>query len=162
MNINPAQMKAVRGLINKEDKERLSTQLNKSVRTIEAVMSCERVNDEIERAIFSKAKMNLAKLSQTLTTIEAQNLLPIDIQYFKKLKASPQWTNDETYQRYNDIYIRLCHYTFDDVPDLWSMLKNDFRDIIPHSAYCCDLISRLTGVNEETAINYYNNSIVDF
>ncbi len=162
MNINPTQTKTIRSLISKKDKEHLAIKLGKSARTIEAVLNCQRTNDEIERAIFNVAKMNLAKLNQTITTIEAQNLLPINIQYFKQLKSCSSWTNDETYQRYNDIYIRLCHYTFDDVSELWSNLKKNFRDIIPHSIYCCDLIARLTGVNEETAISFYNKSIIDF
>jgi type IV secretory pathway VirB6-like protein len=162
MNINPAQMKALRSLLSKEDKQHLSTKTGKSVRLIEAVIGSERVNDEVEQAIFARARMNLAKLSQTITTIESQNLLAINIEYFQKVKSSAQWTNDDTYRRYNDIYIRLCHYTFSDIPDLWSILKNDYRDIIPHSAYCCDLIARLTGVDEKTVVRFYNQSITDF
>lgn len=47
MNINPAQMKALRSLLSKEDKQHLSTQTGKSVRLIEAVIGSERVNDQI-------------------------------------------------------------------------------------------------------------------
>jgi hypothetical protein len=56
----------------------------------------------------------------------------------------------------------LCHYTFDDVPDLWLKLKSEFRDIIIYGAYCSDLIARLTGVDEKTAVVFYNQNIADF
>lgn len=162
MNINPAQIRAIRGLITKKDREHIASQAGKSVRTIEAVLSCDRVNDEIERAVVRVASMNLAKLARVISTIEAQNILPITLEQYTTIKNSPQWANDERYQRYNDIYLRLCHRTFSELDDLWQILKSDYRDIITSAIYCCDLLCRLTGVDENAAIKFYNGSILDF
>jgi hypothetical protein len=52
MNVSNAQIKALRVLISKEDKQQIATQLGNSVRTIEAVLSCDRTNDEIVQVHF--------------------------------------------------------------------------------------------------------------
>ncbi len=52
MNVSNAQIKALRVLISKEDKQQIATQLGNSVRTIEAVLSCDRTNDEIVQVNF--------------------------------------------------------------------------------------------------------------
>lgn len=162
MNINPEQMKAIRAVISKKDREYIALQTQKSIRTIESVLNCDRTNADIESWIFRVAKMNIAKLSRILTTIQSQNLLPITIEQYLAAKSGGSWSNTETYQRYNDIYIRLCHSTYNEIEDVWSILKKEYRDIIPFSEYCCDLLIRLTGVNETSAIKYYNSSISDF
>ena len=162
MNINQSQMKAIRGLISKEDREYIAQQTQKSVRTIEAVLNCDRINDDIECVIFRVAKMNLAKLSRILLTIQSQNLLPVTIDQLNTAKTGSSWSNNEIFQRYNDIYIRLCHATYHEVEEVWTELKANYRDIIPYSEYCCDLLIRLTGVNENAAIKFYNSSILDF
>jgi hypothetical protein len=162
MNFNTTQMKTVRAFISKEDREYIAQQTQKSIRTVEAVLNCDRTNDDIEQAIFRVAKMNLAKLSRTLLTVEAQNLLPTTVDQYLAVKAGASWSNNEIYQRYNDIYLRLCYATYNEIDEVWSLIKMEYRDIIPFSAYCCDLLIRLTGINENAAIKFYNNSISDF
>ena len=155
-------MKGIRGLISKKDREYIALQTQKSVRTIESVLNCDRTNSDIESWIFRVAKMNVSKLSRILTTIQSQNLLPIKIEQYLAAKTGGSWSNSEIYQRYNDIYLRLCHSTYNEIEDLWPILKSEYRDIIPFSEYCCDLLIRLTGVNDNTAIKFYNSSISDF
>jgi len=75
MNINPEQMKAIRVVISKKDREYIAQQTQKSIRTVESVLNCDRTNDDIESWIFRVAKMNVAKLSRILTTVQSQNLL---------------------------------------------------------------------------------------
>lgn len=162
MNINTEQIKAIRGVISKKDREFIAQQTQMSVRTIESVLNCDRTNDNIESWIFRVAKINVSKLSRILITIQSQNLLPITIEQYQAAKTGGSWANSEIYQRYNDIYIRLCHSTYNEVEDVWSILKSEYRDIIPFSEYCCDLLIRLTGVNDNAAIKFYNSSISDF
>lgn len=162
MNINPEQMKAIRAVISKKDREYIALQTQKSIRTIESVLNCDRTNDDIESCIFRVAKMNVAKLSRILITIQSQNLLPITIEQYQAAKAGGSWSNSEIYQRYNDVYLRLCHSIYNEIYDVWSILRSEYRDIIPFSEYCCDLMIRLTGVNENAAIKFYNSSISDF
>jgi len=162
MNINPEQMKAIRVVISKKDREYIALQTQKSIRTIESVLNCDRTNDDIESWIFRVAKMNVAKLSRILTTVQSQNLLPITLDQYQSAKKAGSWSNSEIYQRYNDIYLRLCHSTYNEIEEVWSIIKSEYRDIIPFSEYCCDLLIRLTGVNENAAIKFYNSSISDF
>ena len=162
MNINSEQMKAIRGIISKKDREYIAQQTQKSKRTIESVLNCDRNNNDIEKVIFRVAKMNIAKLSRTILTIQAQNLLPLSTDQYRMVKSCASWSNNEIFQRYNDIYIRLCHATYHEVEEVWTELKANYRDIIPYSEYCCDLLIRLTGVNEDAAIKFYNSSILDF
>jgi hypothetical protein len=159
MNINSSQIKALRQLITKKDKQTIHECLGNSVRTIEAVMNCDRANNEIEFALFRMAKTNHAKLSRILAAIEAQNKIPIDIESHTIIKESPQWVNDDYYQRYNDIYLQLCSFNFSTMDEIWEQLKNKYQDILLKGNYCCDLIAKLVGVDAKTAINFYNNNI---
>jgi hypothetical protein len=159
MNIHPAQMKAIRALITKEDKQQIALSLNNSVRTIEAVMGCDRANNEIEIALFHTAVQKHAKLSRTIAAIESQNTLPVQLETFIKIKESPVWINDETYQRYNDIYLRLCHFSYTEMSEVWQELKSKYKDIILKGNYCCDLLCRLTGSDENSAVLFYNSNI---
>ncbi len=70
MIISEIQMKAIRQLISKADKQQLSLHTQKSVRTIEAVLQSDRINDEIEQAILLTAKQNLFALSNVIRDIE--------------------------------------------------------------------------------------------
>ena len=152
-------MKAIRPLISKLDKEAIASKLENSVRTVEAVMNCDRNNDDIEKELLRVALMNHAHLSRVLAAIQNQNMLTVSLDDLITIKNSPQWVNDEYYQRYNDIFLRLCHYDYSEMEELWKDFKASYIDVIMHSYYCCDLICRLCGVDEKTAINFYNSNI---
>lgn len=158
MNVSIDQIKAIRSLISKKDKEHIAEQLGNSVRTIEAVLNCDRTNDEIEKALFKVAKLRHAHLSRVLAAVENQNQIKIGLEDLRAIKSSPSWANDEYYQRYNDIYIRLCGYDYN-LDELWTEFNTNHKDIIARSYYCCDLMIRLCLVDEKTAVDFYNCKI---
>ena len=158
MNITTAQLKALRPLLSKKDKQAIALQSEKSFKTVEAILCGERTNDTVEQCIVQQAKQNYSRLSRIFAAIEIQNLLPTTVDVLISSKNSPSWLNNETYQRYNDIFISLCTNTYD-LGELWEILNDRYKDIIIHSEYCCDLLCRLVGIEEKTAVEFYNSKI---
>lgn len=157
MNITTQQLQAIRAILSKEDKESISELAEKSPRTVEAVLQGNRMNDEIERLALKQAKVNWAKLGQTIAVIEAKNISAhISIDEFEALRIN-QPTSGEDYCRYMDIYLDLVHVKFTDMDELWDHIKVHQADIIQKPYWCVCLMSRLKGVTFEHAIAYFNS-----
>ena len=157
MNITTKQLQTIRVILSKEDKETISEHAEKSPRTVEAVLQGNRINDEIERFALKQAKVNWAKLGQTIAIIESKNIRThISIDEFEALRIN-QPTSGEDYCRYMDIYLDLVHVKFTDLDELWDHIKVHQADIIQKPYWFVSLISRLKGVTFEHAIAYFNS-----
>jgi hypothetical protein len=157
MNITTQQLQAIRAILSKQDKESISEHADKSPRTVEAVLQGNRVNDEIEQLALKQAKVNWAKLGQTIAVIEAKNISAhISIDEFEALRIN-QPTSGEDYYRYMDVYLDLVHVKFTDMDELWDHIKVHQADIIQKPYWCVSLMSRLKGVTFEYSIAYFNS-----
>lgn len=156
MNITTAQIKAIRGLLSKEDRKNIGIHTNMSHRTVDAVLQGDRVNDDIEQYSLIVAKQNLAKLSSIIADVEAKNIIKVSLAEFKKYKESAAWSNDNAYKRYLDVYLQLSHNNVKEPDELWGLIWKNYKDIIHNSYYCIDLFVRLLGVTDEIAVEFYN------
>jgi hypothetical protein len=159
MNISHAQMKAIRGLLSKKDKEVIAMHTGKSVRTIDAVLQFDRVNDQIEASIIQTAKQNLQALANVIADIEAKNVRKVTTEEYRNAKNSNHWSNDYAYGRYLDIYLQLSHIKFTSDNDLWDNIWQNHKDIITTPVYCIDLFVRLLGLEEKHAVSFFNKKI---
>lgn len=73
MNIKSGELKAIRPLIQIEDKKEISSYTGRSIRTIEAVLYEERVNNDIEEQLFKVARRNVFKLSNLIDIVQDRN-----------------------------------------------------------------------------------------
>jgi hypothetical protein len=159
MNITTTQLQAIRALISKEDREQIGFHTNKSVRTIEAILQGDRFNDDVEQLTVITAKQNIARLSNIIADIEAKNLTPIKVEEYSKYKESSAWANDISYGRCLDVYLQLSHSNIKEPSELWTLIWQGYKDIIPKSYYCVDLFVRLLGVSAENSVKFYNKKI---
>lgn len=158
MKVTTVQLHCIRRLLTKEDRKEIAGQVSMSERTVEAVLNGDRANDEIERAIVGMAKQKIAKIARVLAVIDMQNLLPVSAEDLKVYRDSPAWQSDDFYPRYNDVYIRLCSHKWE-IGELWHVLKQNYKDVLLHGMYCCDLICRLIGIADKEGIEFYNDKI---
>ncbi|PKP09880.1 MAG: hypothetical protein CVU09_09630 [Bacteroidetes bacterium HGW-Bacteroidetes-4] len=162
MIISEIQMKAIRQLISKADKQQLSLHTQKSVRTIEAVLQSDRMNDEIEQAILLTAKQNLFALSNVIQDIEAKNTVKASLPEFRKYRSSATWNQGGEYSRYLDIYLQLTHLKLSGMEELWDVVWKDYKDLITKPYYCIYLFVRLLGVEDKEALSFFNKKLQNF
>ncbi len=156
MNITIQQLKALRSILSPEQRKNIADQVGKSPRTIDAILQGDRVNNEIEQEIILQSKKRITYLSNLIAEIEAKNIITINISNYQKYKSSPAWANHPCYMRYMDIYIELSSFSFKSTKEIWEKLYLKYRDIIPHGYYCIALIERLVGIDDVTAVDFYN------
>ncbi|MCT4638959.1 MAG: hypothetical protein N4A72_14755 [Bacteroidales bacterium] len=159
MNITTTQIKALRKLLSKEDKENIALHTGKSKKTIENILQGDRYNDQVEELVLITAKQNLAKYFNIIADIEAKNIRTISVEEYRKHRQSSVWSKDEFYTRYMDIYLRLVSLKVEDCETLWQTLWKDYKDIIKKPEYCIDLFVRLIGVNDVVATRFYNKEV---
>ncbi len=156
MNITKEQMNAIRRLLSKEDKESIGMHTGKSVRTVDAVLQYDRVNQEIEEAALLVAKQNLDHMANVIADIAAKNTTKVTLEEYRKQKESGGWSNGNAFNRYMDIYLQLTHIKFGTEEELWEHIWASYKDIISNSYYCIDLFTRLLGIGERIAVEFFN------
>lgn len=156
MNINIHQLEALKRLISIKDRKIIAMRLKLSPRTIDAVLQNDRANDKIERELVRFAKQSISAFSNMIADIEAKNLIRVDVEDYSSFKSSPSFTNHPFYVRYMDVYIQLSQVNFESLDELWERLLRSYKDIIPYGGFCIHLLERLAGVEEKTAVKYYN------
>jgi hypothetical protein len=159
MNITVAQIKAIRKLLNKDDKCNIALHTEKSEKLVQHVLQGERTNNEIEELIVMHAEQNLIKFSNIIADIKAKNVLSVTTESYRKYRSSAVWSDNTFYSRYMDIYIQLVPFNIKDLDELWIMLWDKHKDIIKESYYCIDILIRTLGIDEATAVRYYNKKI---
>ena len=159
MNITTTELHAIRSILSKKDKGDIAEQAGKSIRTVEAILQGDRVNDQIERLCYKKAKENWSKLAIIFNNIESKNLSgSVSISEFEKLKQS-QVNTGEDYNYYMDVYLTLVHFSFKNEEELWKHINEHYSLIVTKSYWCILLFSRLLGITDESAVSFYNSKI---
>ncbi len=156
MKISIPQLNALKHLIRVKERESIATQVKMSRRTVDAVLQGDRVNDEIEKELVKYAMRSISNLNNLIAEIESNNFIEIDISDYSKHKESSAWVNHPIYTRYMDAYIEMSNFTYTSICDVWHKILNNYKDIIPHGNYCIRLMQRLIGVNDKTAVDFYN------
>lgn len=159
MKISSAQMKAFRGVLSKEDKERIAQHTKKSYRTIEAVLNGDRSNDEIETAVFNRARMVNIALSDAVRAVEVANeAVPMTLEDFQVFKTQVGSDDGEANRLYLETYLQLSHNTFEP-GRLMETLKTGHKKAVKNGLYCALLIQKLCGVGDAVAVKTYNDSL---
>jgi hypothetical protein len=159
MNITTQQLQAIRVIISKEDRQQIGMHTKMSIRTVDAILQGDRVNDDIEKYAVIVAKQNIARLSNIITDIESKNILSVEFDEYKKYKDSSSWSNDNSYGRYLDVYLQLSHSKIKEPDELWTLIWQGYKDLISKPYYCVDLFVRLLGLNEENSVKFYNKKM---
>lgn len=155
MNITTNELKQIRLLISKNDKQDIAKTLNLSERTIEAVINGQRVNHNIEKAVVKRAEIIISKLLLTLDKIKAKNIPDkITIEQYNSDKENALWTYGRAYLRYMDIYLQYSHIKFNSPEELYDKIRMECADIMQYQQYVIDIAVRLLGITPENAIKH--------
>jgi len=157
MQATNQQIKALRPLLSKNDKETVAQQASVSIRTVEAILQGDRRNDKVESLLLEYAESNLVELQSIIQDIKAKNRdYFITEKGYEKKVSSPGWAQGHNYLRHIDIYLQLSHLKFNSLDDLWTTLTEKHRDLIHLDYYCVAVIKRVMGIPVKEAVVYYN------
>ena len=159
MNVSKSDIEAIRVLLSKEDRELIAELSGNSIRTVQAVLQNQRSTDIVQKIAIQVALKKWNTIGQTLNIIQQNNKEFANINDLREAKSSTAWARTREYNRYIDIYLQLTAIKWTDINELWKKLKTDFSDILQFQYYSIDLLTRLMGINEKTAINYFNQNI---
>ena len=157
MQATNQQIRALRQLLSKKDKENIANQAKMSIRTIEAILQGDRRNDKIESLILEYAEGNLIELQHIIQDIKSKNRdYFITEKGYQKKVNSPGWAQGHNYLRHIDIYLRLSHLKFNSLEDLWATIIEKHKDLIHLDYYCVEVIKRTMGITAKEAVSFYN------
>ena len=160
MQATNQQIKALRLLLSKKDKETIADQAKVSIRTVEAILQGDRRNDKVESLILEYAESNLIELQSIIQDIKSKNRdYFITEKGYEKKTSSPGWAQGHNYLRHIDIYLQLSHLKFNSLEDLWMTIKEKHKDLIHLDYYCVDVIKRTMGISVKQAITFYNSKV---
>jgi len=155
MNIRNNELKALRTLITKDMRKAIANKTGKAERTVEAVLNCQRQNDDIEKLVIKQVETTLAELLLMLDNVKGRNIDEISIEGYFKAKEDTLWTYGRTYLRYIDIYLQLCHLNLKEADEVFTKIKTQYADITAYPYYVIDIAVRLIGITPELAFNIY-------
>jgi len=92
MNIRNNELKALRTLITKDMRKAIANKTGKAERTVEAVLNCQRQNDDIEKLVIKQVETTLAELLLMLDNVKGRNIDEISIEGYFKAKEDTLWT----------------------------------------------------------------------
>lgn len=153
------QMQAISSLLNKDDIQLIAAKAGNSPRTVESVLQYRRHTEVIQKLIIQQVINRWEEIGKNINAIQLNNQEFVTVKAYNENKLSAMWTQNKEYDRYTDIYLQLCLYTFKDLPDLWDKIKTEFSDIIILQYYCIDLLVRVLGIDAKTAVGFYNKNI---
>lgn len=159
MNIKQNQLQAIRRLLTKDDKFNIALHTGKSTRTIDAVLQGDRVNNEIEERIVIAARQNISHYLNILADIEANNIVKVSTEEYRKATKNAALAEDSYYNRYVSIYLSLANYKITDLEELWEKIWNTAKDIIARPYFCIHLLQTLTGVEDTVAVKFFNRQV---
>jgi len=160
MQATNQQIKSLRQLLSKKDKETIAQQAKVSIRTVEAILQGDRRNDKVESLLLEYVESNLVELQSIIQDIKAKNRdYFITEKGYQKQVSSPGWAQGHNYLRHIDIYLQLSYLKFNSIEDLWTIIKEKHKDLIHLDYYCVDVIKRTMGISIKEAIAFYNSKI---